>query len=273
VASSEAAASPVAKEALKGGARIDLGIHRLRFRSPGKVELVGATITRITRAGSLASVAAQLERWQTGLIADPIRGDLIDRNARLDVGARSLARMTTRQKGRGRSGMVAAAIAVLISRVDCEARNQRKVPTMIRQRLENHRQIVVFPHDFRRPIRHIFTVGNIDPSYSFWKTLRCGRAGSAHRRERLRGEHRIEDRQCDGGAKSAKKRAPRYLPGGTHGSAAIMINGEAIDFNPLSGNSSVAQSMWGGLYARQATAVSFIAYEIGRVRRCGKRNA
>jgi hypothetical protein len=90
----------IGKEAFKYQARIDFRGQRSGFALPGKIELVGATVTRVASARLLPLVTAQLERGEAGQLAQPRRRHLIHRNARANIHRSSFAGLCPRQKRR-----------------------------------------------------------------------------------------------------------------------------------------------------------------------------
>ena len=105
---SELRCPAVAEHALEHDLRIDLHRQRTRRRLPGNRIRVDAAVALTAVARVRARVLdGQLQRRQQRLLADPLRDDLIDRGARLDVGTRRLLGLGGAQIG-SRDEMIGA---------------------------------------------------------------------------------------------------------------------------------------------------------------------
>src|SRR5262249_33717456 len=101
------AGRPGAEEPLEGEAGVRLGRHRQGRGRPGEGELVGTRVARGAITRLAGGVAGQLQRGEAGHMTDLPGGDLIDRDARLDVGPGGLLGPDPRQEGRAGAGVVA----------------------------------------------------------------------------------------------------------------------------------------------------------------------
>ena len=102
----------VAEQAVEDQAGIDFHGHRRGGRAPGNRIHVGATEADVAGADQSAVIlGGQFERRQRCFLADLLRGDLIDGDARVNVGAvGALGVNAVEEHGRG-AGVVAAVIA------------------------------------------------------------------------------------------------------------------------------------------------------------------
>src|SRR5207247_750893 len=80
--------------------------------APGKISRVSAAITGITAAGILPALTADFERREAGLRARVACRNLIDGDARADVGAGGLAGLAAGEEGRLAAGVIAGTVAV-----------------------------------------------------------------------------------------------------------------------------------------------------------------
>ncbi len=105
-------AAALAEQPLEDDARMRLGRQRRRRRRPGEIVLIDAGVAVVALADRLEQVHRQLERRQLRLLADLLRGDLIDRGAEVVVGALGPLRLGRAQE-RGVRGRMRAGIGVL----------------------------------------------------------------------------------------------------------------------------------------------------------------
>ena len=105
-------AAAFAEQAFKHDPRMRLRRQRRGGRRPGKIVLVDAGVAVVALADHLQQVHRQLQRRQLRLLADLLRGDLIDRRAEVVVGALGQLRLG-RAEERGVRSRVRAGIGVL----------------------------------------------------------------------------------------------------------------------------------------------------------------
>ena len=104
--------STVAEQAVEDQPGIDLHGHRRGGRAPGNRIHIGATEAHVAGADQSAVILGrQFERRQHGFLTDFLRGDLIDGDARVNVGAIGALGVNAVQVHRGRASVVAAIIA------------------------------------------------------------------------------------------------------------------------------------------------------------------
>ena len=87
-----------AEQTLEGHPWVDLRRHGRRGRAPGDAVGVGAAVARIAVAHRARVFTAQLNRWEAGLDSHLLRGDLVRRDARVDVGAGCLLAVNAGQE-------------------------------------------------------------------------------------------------------------------------------------------------------------------------------
>ena len=143
-----------AEQALEHQARVGLGRHRRRRAAPGEAVGVGAAVARVAVADHARVLAAELERGEPRLPADLLRGDLIDRDAVLDVGAGGLARMDAGQERRAGARVVAGAVAERVAVLVREAGQHQHVLAERLERLQDARELERAPSAPRRPVVH-----------------------------------------------------------------------------------------------------------------------
>ena len=141
-------AAALAEQALEDDARMRLGRQRRRRRRPREVVLIDAGVAVVALADRLEQIHRQLERRQLRLLADLLRGDLIDRGAEVVVGALGPLRLR-RAEERGVRGRVRAGIGVL----QLQVRDDRELIGDRRERLERRRELVEPALARRRPAR------------------------------------------------------------------------------------------------------------------------
>ncbi len=184
------------EQPLEHGARVDL--HRLRCgrRAPRDRVRVGAAVA--ARAGADVSGEVrgrEFERRKRRVLPNLLRDDLIDRRAAAHVlGLRPLGQHTA-QPARRADGVVALDDAGMGARQVADD-NERLLERV--ERLENRREIEAQPGRLRRPFVDDGAVGHEDGAEA------PRRHGG--RRFECR-HHRFENRQRDGRAEAAKKRA------------------------------------------------------------------
>ena len=105
-------AAALAEQPLEDDPRMRLGRQRRRRRRPREVVLVDAGVAVVALADGLEQVHRQLERRQLRLLADLLRGDLIDRRAEVVVRALGPLRLRGAEERRVR-GRVRAGVGVL----------------------------------------------------------------------------------------------------------------------------------------------------------------
>ena len=104
-------ARPRAEEAVEEQPGVDLLGHRHVLRLPGDVRRVGAAIARVAATGLGRGVDPQLERRQARAMADLHGRDLVDRDARPDIGPVGLERVRAGQEAGQRARVVAPFVA------------------------------------------------------------------------------------------------------------------------------------------------------------------
>ena len=118
----------VRKEAFEDQARVDLLGHGQRFRFPGKVRRVRTAVPRIAIARIQAALDSQLQRGEARLLTDLLGGELVHRDAGLDIRAVRLPWLPAGQEGRHGPRMIAGAISMRPRLVGGEpAQNQERV--------------------------------------------------------------------------------------------------------------------------------------------------
>ena len=98
-------AAAFAEQALEDDARVGFGRKRRRRRRPREVVLVDARVAVVALAHRLEQIHRQLQRRQQRLLADLLRGDLVDRRAQVVVGAFGPFRLGRAQERGVRRGM------------------------------------------------------------------------------------------------------------------------------------------------------------------------
>src|SRR5262245_37406842 len=101
----------VAEQALEDRARVDFGRQRRSGRAPGQTVRVSAAITRIAIARLFAVFAAEFERREARRFADLLRGELVNRNAVVNIRPGGLVRVRAGQEASGGARVIARPIA------------------------------------------------------------------------------------------------------------------------------------------------------------------
>ena len=156
----------VGEKPVEDQARINLRRHRRRFGFPGEIELIGATVARIAFAGDAALVTAQFERGQARESADFFSGNLVHRNAGLDIRALGLARLTAGEEGGGGPGVVAGPVAVRTGLVVRQTADDLEILLERFHRLEDVRQFIIGSDGLRRPVLHVRAVRNVNEGHA-----------------------------------------------------------------------------------------------------------
>ena len=132
--------------------------------APGDGVGIRAAVAAVADAGALHRVEPDLERGELRLLPNCSRGDLVHRDARIDVGAGGLARVHAREPRRAPARVLADAFAGNgLARLVVEVREHQQAVLERRERLHDRRELE--PRAFRRgrPGRHVAdAVGKID---------------------------------------------------------------------------------------------------------------
>ncbi len=105
-------AAALAEQALEDDARMGLSRKRRRRRRPREIVLIDARVAVVALTDRLEQIHRQLQRRQQRLVADLLRGNLIDRRAQVVVGAFGPFRLG-RAEERGVGGRMRAGVGVL----------------------------------------------------------------------------------------------------------------------------------------------------------------
>ena len=135
-----------AEEPLEHQARIGLGRDGHRGIAPRQVELIGAGIAGIAVARLPHAVAGELQRGKPGQVADPLGRHLVDRDARVDVGAGRLPDPDARQERPARPRMVARPVQAAIGIEVVQSAQDLDLLLDLFQRLQRPGELEVFPH-------------------------------------------------------------------------------------------------------------------------------
>src|SRR5262249_11977889 len=111
---------PCSEEPLEDQPRVALRRLGGRRGTPGKVELVGAGVPRVAGPGPGHGIAGQLQRGETGQVADPPRDRLVDGDAGADVGG-ALVQTHAGQERAVAAGVVAGTVPAGVGRLVVEA--------------------------------------------------------------------------------------------------------------------------------------------------------
>ena len=133
--------------------RVRLRRHRRGRAAPREAVRVGAAVAGVAVADRARLVAAELDRREPRVAADRVCGDLIDRDAGLDVGARRLARVDARQVTRRGARVVAGAVGQGVRVLLRQARDDQRVLAQRLERLQDSRECELAPAGGRRPRR------------------------------------------------------------------------------------------------------------------------
>src|SRR5206468_8199456 len=120
----------------------------------------GAAVAGVAVAVLRAALAAELQRREAGVSTDDARGNLVDRDAVLDVGARRFLRMAAGEEGCRRARVVAGAVAEREAIVLREAGQDRNLILNGGQRLQDRRHLGEEALVRRAPRRHVDSVRN-----------------------------------------------------------------------------------------------------------------
>ncbi len=146
------------EQPLENEPRVGLGRNRRALGLPGDVRGIRAAITGVALARLAALVAAQLERGEARGRADLLRGELIDRDADLDIGAAGLLGLAAGEERGHRTGMVARTVAVGLGLFLRQAGEDEHVLLERLEQLERRCQLVVLADLRGRPILHVDAV-------------------------------------------------------------------------------------------------------------------
>ena len=211
VAAGDILAGPLAREeALEDGPGVDLLGHRQGFRSPRDVRRVGAAIARVAVAGLGAGVASEFQRGEPRRRAELAGGDLIDRDADLDVGAVGLHRVGAGEERGEPPRMIAGPVAQGLAPVLGQAGQDGDVALERLERFQDVGERLQGPLGGGGPVPHVGAVGDVDEGHPPGAPA-VGRQGPSG------GPHRLQPGQGDRRPQAAEGRPPRNLPGLAHG--------------------------------------------------------
>ena len=150
------------EEPLEHQPRIGLGRHRDRGVAPRQVELVGTGIAGIAVARLAHAVAGELQRGKPRQVADALGRHLVDRDARVDVGAGRLLDPDARQERSARPGMVARPVQAAVGVDVVESAQDLDLLLDLFQRLQRPGELEIFALALGPPVTLIHAVGNVD---------------------------------------------------------------------------------------------------------------
>ena len=191
----------LAEHPLEHRARIALHRHRRRRRLPREGPLVDAAVAVLAAADDEVVVERQLQRVERRVLADDRRRHLVDRRARLDVGAFGLLRPDAAQPRGADARVHAAAFAQVLGALVREAADDDDVIAERFERLEHGRELEVRADALRVEVRQIGAVRRVEEA----------RAAAPPSARCLRGErrhHRVEQRQRERRAHSSQEGPP-----------------------------------------------------------------
>ncbi len=195
-----------AEEALEDQPWVDLLGHRRRFGAPRQVVGIGAAVAGVARAGAPDLFATDLQRREARGLADLGGGDLIDRDADLDVCAAGLLGLTAGEEGGHGAGVVAGAVAVGERPLLRQPAEDREGVLELLERFEGRRQREVGPLRRGRPGRHVHAVGDVDEAHAQRRLGRPGGGGRTGQRERR--QHLLQERQRHARPQATQHRSP-----------------------------------------------------------------
>ena len=197
----------VAEQAVEHHARIDLHGQRRGGRAPGNRVHVGATEADVAGADQAAVIlGGQFERRQRRFLADLLRGDLIDGDAGVNVGAIGALGVDAVQEHRRGARVVAAVIAGSGGRGHL-VRQIADHHHLVLERLQRGERAGKLERAFLggRPVGHHAAVRDeAQPEPDL-------RVGGGLRQRRLGRNHGIEQRQRHRHAHAAQKRPARKV--------------------------------------------------------------
>ena len=158
----------------------------------------------------------ELERGEPRLRADVLRGDLVDRDAVLDVGAGRLLRVDAGEVAGRRARVVAGAVAERVGVLVREAAQARASVAERLERLQDARELERRRRPLRRPVGHRHAVRDVG------EDERSGRpAAAVPGLEAKAGVIASSIRQRHRGAQAPQERPPwQVLAGDDHGASA-----------------------------------------------------
>jgi hypothetical protein len=184
------------EQALEHDAWIDLHRHRRRRRRPRDRVHVGAAVLCVAAADVAGEVlCGEFERRQRRFLSDFLGDDLIDGFAAVDIFGECLLRKRTAQPRRYGRRMSVERIAQL--------RDDRDVLTELLDRFENRSEFEVRSDGGRRPVPRPLAERDEHRSEA---TRRVGGGLDGLRQGR---NHRVEERQGQGGAHPTENRPTR----------------------------------------------------------------
>ena len=228
---------PLAEEAFEQEPGVGLGRDRRGGRAPGEVVLVGARVAGVAVAGLADGVAAQFERAEPGEVADLAGDDLVDRDARVDVGAGGLADADAGEERAAGAGVVAGSVGagggvhVVETGDDLDAVFDRF------QRLHRAVEGEVLALALGPPGRRDRAVGEVNEGRPHRRARRSGRRGLGRRAGGAGGGsgERFEGRQRHAGAHAPKE--PAAAQRGTPlGGDLVRIRSVRVHRSPPSGS-------------------------------------
>ena len=151
-----------AEEPLEHEPRIGLGRHGDRGIAPRQVELIGARVAGIAVARLPHAVAGELQRGKPGQVADPLGRHLVDRDARVDVGAGRLLDPDARQEGPARPRVVARPVQAADGVEVVQPAQHLDLLLDLLERLQRPGELEVLPQPFGPPMTLMHAVGNVD---------------------------------------------------------------------------------------------------------------
>ena len=233
-----------AEEPFEDRARVRLRGHGLVFRAPGKVELVGAGVAGITGTGLADAVGGEFQRGQAGLVADGVGGDLVDRDAEVDVRAGGLAGAAAGQESGDTAGVVAGAVATGGGELLLEAGEDLEVGAVGLHRLEGRAHLVAAGGAVWPPVLQVHAVRDVEVSHAEGRAAGGGGQGAA---AGFRSHQRAEDvqrRQTDGGTQTAEE----STAAGEGGVLAHRVEDVRVDFRykGKGGFQSSPRRFWNG---------------------------
>jgi hypothetical protein len=179
-----------------------IDVHRQRRR--GRAPRHGVQVGAIETGGAGADVTGEVfgcdfKRWERRLLSDLLRHDLIDRRVGEHVFRLGSLRPHAGQESGRAHGVIADLAAWMRA---CQVGDEEELVLERVDRLQDWLDVESRPDDFRDPLLHDRAVGDVDGAKPGART--CLRA----RERRERREHRVEQRQCDGGADTSQERPP-----------------------------------------------------------------
>lgn len=134
---------------------IHLRRHRHVLGTPGEIELIRATVARVTPARAALAVGAEFQRWQARQVTDLLRGDLVHRDAEMNVRARRFLGLAAGEEGSRGPRMIPSAIPVRSGPVVTQAGDDGEIISMLFDDLERLGQLISRSLARRHPFVHI----------------------------------------------------------------------------------------------------------------------